>query len=114
MVKAPSGYPQQSPYIAIANPQAEIMMRIASECRQAPKDAAAKASKLGSEDQEAIGFAEPPKGAFALVSDVGDREPVETLLLATSGRCRCVPRAVHQHRPFRRRSFPDHNIGPAS
>jgi P27 family predicted phage terminase small subunit len=31
MIKAPSGYPVQSPYLAIANRQAEIMMRIASE-----------------------------------------------------------------------------------
>jgi P27 family predicted phage terminase small subunit len=31
MVKSPSGYPMQSPYIAIANRQTEIMMRIASE-----------------------------------------------------------------------------------
>ena len=31
MVKSPNGYPIQSPYIAIANRQAEIMMRIASE-----------------------------------------------------------------------------------
>lgn len=31
MVKSPSGYPMQSPYISIANRQAEIMMRIASE-----------------------------------------------------------------------------------
>ncbi|MBS4083291.1 MAG: phage terminase small subunit P27 family [Rhizobiales bacterium] len=31
MVKSPSGYPQQSPYLTIANRQAEIMMRIASE-----------------------------------------------------------------------------------
>jgi P27 family predicted phage terminase small subunit len=31
MVKSPSGYPMQSPYIAMANRQAEIMMRIASE-----------------------------------------------------------------------------------
>jgi P27 family predicted phage terminase small subunit len=31
MIKSPSGYPQQSPYVAIANRQAEIMMRIASE-----------------------------------------------------------------------------------
>jgi phage terminase small subunit len=27
----PSRYPQQSPYVAVANRQAEIMMRIASE-----------------------------------------------------------------------------------
>ncbi|QQO15200.1 phage terminase small subunit P27 family [Bradyrhizobium diazoefficiens] len=31
MVKSPTGYPIQSPYLAIANRQAEIMMRIASE-----------------------------------------------------------------------------------
>lgn len=31
MIKSPSGYPVQSPYIAIANRQAEIMIRIASE-----------------------------------------------------------------------------------
>jgi P27 family predicted phage terminase small subunit len=31
MVKSPSGYPQQSPYLAIANRQTEMMMRIASE-----------------------------------------------------------------------------------
>jgi P27 family predicted phage terminase small subunit len=31
MVKSPSGYPMQSPYVAIANRQTEIMMRIASE-----------------------------------------------------------------------------------
>lgn len=31
MVKSPSGYPMQSPYVALANRQAEIMMRIASE-----------------------------------------------------------------------------------
>lgn len=31
LVKSPSGYPMQSPYIAIQNRQGEIMMRIASE-----------------------------------------------------------------------------------
>jgi len=31
MVKSPTGYPVQSPYVAIANRQAEIMMRIASK-----------------------------------------------------------------------------------
>src|SRR3954467_12667048 len=31
MVKSPSGYPVQSPYVSSANRQAEIMMRIASE-----------------------------------------------------------------------------------
>jgi hypothetical protein len=31
MVKSPSGFPIQSPYLAIANRQSEIMMQIASE-----------------------------------------------------------------------------------
>jgi len=31
MVKSPTGFPMQSPYVAIANRQAEMMMRIASE-----------------------------------------------------------------------------------
>jgi P27 family predicted phage terminase small subunit len=31
LVKSPSGYPIQSPYVAIANRQSEITMRIASE-----------------------------------------------------------------------------------
>ena len=31
MIKSPTGYPVQSPYLAIANREAEIMMRIASE-----------------------------------------------------------------------------------
>jgi len=31
MIKSPTGYPVQSPYVAIANRQTEIMMRIACE-----------------------------------------------------------------------------------
>jgi P27 family predicted phage terminase small subunit len=31
MIKSPSGYPVQSPYVAIANRQAEIMVRLATE-----------------------------------------------------------------------------------
>ncbi|BAL73759.1 hypothetical protein S23_05380 [Bradyrhizobium cosmicum] len=31
MVKSPTGYPMQSPYLSIANRQAELMMRVASE-----------------------------------------------------------------------------------
>ncbi len=31
MIKSPSGYPVQSPYVAIANRQAEMMLRIAGE-----------------------------------------------------------------------------------
>src|SRR5260370_39429777 len=36
MVKSPSGFPIQSPYLAIANRQAHIMMRIASAFRFTP------------------------------------------------------------------------------
>ena len=36
MVKSPTGYPMQSPYVSIANRQTEIMMRIASEFGFAP------------------------------------------------------------------------------
>jgi P27 family predicted phage terminase small subunit len=31
MVKSPTGYPIQSPYLSIANRQAELMLRVASE-----------------------------------------------------------------------------------
>jgi len=31
MIKSPNGHPMQSPYVAILNRQAEIMMRIAAE-----------------------------------------------------------------------------------
>jgi P27 family predicted phage terminase small subunit len=31
MVKSPNGYPMQSPYVAVANKQVEIMVRIAAE-----------------------------------------------------------------------------------
>jgi P27 family predicted phage terminase small subunit len=31
MVKSPSGYPMQSPYVSVANRQAELMMRFAAE-----------------------------------------------------------------------------------
>ena len=36
MVKSPTGYPTQSPYLGIANRQAELVMRIASEFGFAP------------------------------------------------------------------------------
>ena len=31
MVKSPSGFPMQSPYVAVANKQAELMIRIGAE-----------------------------------------------------------------------------------
>src|SRR5919106_1716223 len=36
MVKSPNGYPMQSPYVAVANKQVEIMVRIASEFGMTP------------------------------------------------------------------------------
>src|SRR5918995_3809099 len=36
MVKSPNGYPMQSPYVAVANKQVEIMGRIAAEFGMAP------------------------------------------------------------------------------
>jgi P27 family predicted phage terminase small subunit len=36
MVKSPNGYPMQSPYVAVANKQVEIMVRIASEFGMSP------------------------------------------------------------------------------
>ena len=48
MIKSPSGYPTQSPYVAIANRQAEIMMRIASEFGFTP----ASRSRISTPDPE--------------------------------------------------------------
>jgi P27 family predicted phage terminase small subunit len=36
MVKSPNGFPMQSPYVAVANKQVEIMVRIASEFGMTP------------------------------------------------------------------------------
>ena len=36
MVKSPNGYPMQSPYVAVANKQVEIMVRIAAEFGMTP------------------------------------------------------------------------------
>jgi P27 family predicted phage terminase small subunit len=49
MVKSPSGYPIQSPYVAVANRQAEIMMRIASEFGFTP----ASRSRIATPDEQA-------------------------------------------------------------
>jgi P27 family predicted phage terminase small subunit len=60
MVKSPNGFPVQSPYLAIANRQAEIMMRIASEFGFTPASRSRITSPLpdqlplfDEEDQEA-------------------------------------------------------------
>ena len=36
MIKSPNGYPMQSPYVAVANKQVEIMVRIAAELGMTP------------------------------------------------------------------------------
>ncbi len=36
MVKSPNGYPMQSPYVAVANKQVDIMGRIAAEFGMTP------------------------------------------------------------------------------
>jgi len=45
MIKSPNGYPQQSPYVSVANKQFEIMMRVATEFGLTPasRDRLAKA-----------------------------------------------------------------------
>jgi P27 family predicted phage terminase small subunit len=58
MVKSPSGYPMQSPCIAIANRQAEIMMRIASEFGFTP--ASGSRISMPQQDQPAL-FDDPPE-----------------------------------------------------
>jgi P27 family predicted phage terminase small subunit len=60
MVKSPTGYPVQSPYVSIANRQAEIMMRIASEFGFTP----ASRSRIST----------PPQTVPDLFSSIGRRE----------------------------------------
>src|SRR3954447_4830052 len=52
MVKSPTGYPVQSPYVSIANRQAEIMMRIASEFGFTP----ASRSRISTPQQPELGL----------------------------------------------------------
>src|SRR5260370_7057501 len=47
MVKSPSGFPIQSPYLAIANRQAEIMMRICVRVRFHPRTTAGRSRGTG-------------------------------------------------------------------
>ena len=61
MIKSPQGFPIQSPYLAIANRQAEIMMRIASEFGFTP----ASRSRIATPPP-------PDRGLFALLDDPPD------------------------------------------
>jgi phage terminase small subunit len=56
MVKSPSGYPIQSPYVSIANRQAEIMMRIASEFGFTP----ASRSRISTPSKQERSLFDPP------------------------------------------------------
>ena len=65
MIKSPSGYPVQSPYVAIANRQTEIMMRIASEFGFTPVSRS-RISTPGPEEPtlfDALGSNETEEGA---------------------------------------------------
>jgi P27 family predicted phage terminase small subunit len=57
MVKSPSGYPMQSPYVSVANRQAEIMMRIASEFGFTP----ASRSRISTPLEAERSLFDPPK-----------------------------------------------------
>ena len=61
MIKSPQGFPIQSPYLAIANRQAEIMMRIACEFGFTP----ASRSRIAT-------LAPPDWGLFAILDDPPD------------------------------------------
>ena len=61
MIKSPQGFPIQSPYLAIANRQAEIMMRIASEFGFTP----ASRSRIATPPP-------PDRGLFDILDDPPD------------------------------------------
>lgn len=54
MVKSPSGYPIQSPYIAIANRQSELMMRLAAEFGLTPASRSRIAAPLAVENEPTL------------------------------------------------------------
>jgi P27 family predicted phage terminase small subunit len=64
MIKSPQGFPIQSPYLAIANRQAEIMMRIASEFGFTP----ASRSRIATP-------AEAPRSLFDYLDENPDENP---------------------------------------
>jgi P27 family predicted phage terminase small subunit len=61
MVKAPSGFPVQSPYVSIANRQAEIMMRIASEFGFTPASRS-RISTPSEDERDLFNVLERPSG----------------------------------------------------
>jgi P27 family predicted phage terminase small subunit len=61
MVKAPSGFPVQSPYVSIANRQAEIMMRIASEFGFTPASRS-RISAPSEDERDLFNVLERPSG----------------------------------------------------
>jgi P27 family predicted phage terminase small subunit len=61
MIKSPQGFPIQSPYLAIANRQAEIMMRIASEFGFTPASRSRIATPSASPPPFDLFNPEPPR-----------------------------------------------------
>jgi len=59
MVKSPTGFPMQSPYLSIANRQAEIMLRISSEFGFTP---ASRSRIVARDTNEPDLFAQPGEG----------------------------------------------------
>lgn len=64
LLKSPNGYPQVSPYLAVANKQAELMIRIASEFGFTP----ASRSRLASGEP-------PPLPLFEAVEEDEEKSP---------------------------------------
>jgi P27 family predicted phage terminase small subunit len=60
MIKSPSGFPVQSPYLAVANRQTEIMMRIASEFGFTPASRS-RISTASPEEPDLIELMEEPE-----------------------------------------------------
>jgi|ERR1043166_486065 P27 family predicted phage terminase small subunit len=58
-IKSPTGYPVQSPYVSIANRQAEIMMRIASEFGFTPASRSRIAAPAPAAERSLFDYDEP-------------------------------------------------------
>lgn len=75
MVKSPTGYPIQSPYLSIANRQAELMMRIASEFGFTP----ASRSRISAPPPDQLPLLELAAEEYEedAVDNVGDRNSTD-------------------------------------
>jgi P27 family predicted phage terminase small subunit len=75
MIKSPQGFPIQSPYLSVANRQAEIMMRIASEFGFTPASRSRIATPSASPPPFDL-FNREPTQATGEHSDSGSSGPV--------------------------------------